>query len=347
MTTDSDAIWSPRRPSTLLTAPAVTVPARMRRMWDWSSARLEDLAALLAEAQLPEEVVTIAVVGSLSRREASHHSDLDLLVIVRDSPDRHPAEAKALLASIQQRLSPVTLAESDPVGIFTTPIDERSLLDRTTLGQIDEAPAVFGKRFHLLLEGIPLNGAEAYQRLAHGVVDRYRERETIEGNCCWATLLDDLVRYHRSLSLRARWRRDGRASPAMRMIKFAHARRLSYAGLLALLAESSLREPRHVDWLAAHLWRTPLERLALIHEATSDDGLNEILTLHANYLDLMANPEVRESLHAKDSDKDESTGSDHQRELLANGVALAERLQRFFLRHGERWGTAFASSWWM
>jgi hypothetical protein len=314
----------------------------------WERSRLLLARARACLADLPRrapEVVAVAASGSLGRMEAGPHSDGDLIVVVAD--DVPPGAARgAALAAVWDALAPVGLPPPKRTGIFATATTRAELCDPASIGRVADDVATFGKHFQLLLDTQPVHGAEAYTALVRNLIERYATGFVApDPGKEWVYLLNDLVRYFRSLCLESQWDFAPRGGGwYVRSLKLRHSRVVIYAGLLFLLGECSKEKCDKVGWLAARLGRTPLERLAGVYAANGDAHFGRVATAYERYLARMADPVVRAELAAAaPAGWDALAGPQPPAyaELHANSRALIGELLRFLLARRDAWGERF------
>jgi hypothetical protein len=163
-----------------------------------------------------------------------------------------------------------------------------------------EEPALFGKRFQLLLDTRPVFGTGAYHRLVRVVLDRYAAGFVADDpHKEWVYLLNDLVRYFRSLCLECQWDfSTGNEGWYIRNAKLRHSRVVMYAGLLFLLGACSQERRDKVGWLLRHLDKTPLERLEWVYEHHGDPHFPRIATAYDRFLACLEVPANRAALIA-------------------------------------------------
>ncbi len=298
----------------------------------WSEAALARLRVALADLGRDwPEVATVAVSGSLGRLEAGPHSDADVLVIL--STAASDDGAAELMQVIWDALARADLPRPKPTGIYATPATVADLCSTATLGQIAEDVPTFGKRLQLLLDARPVYRPDACRDLQAAVLRRYA---TGFGN--WDHLLDDLIRYFRSLRVRDRWYFDsGKGGWYTRSVKSEHSRLLLYAGLLLPLGGAGER-------LAEYVALTPLERVARVYAEHGDPHFERVAVAYERFLAVLADPEQRARLGAEppatvaDLCRAAPLGYD---ELLANARGLRRELLRFVLARQADWGADF------
>ncbi len=207
-------------------------------------------------------LVCVAAAGSLARLEAGPQADLDAIVVT-DGVAEHGAAERVYAA-----LDGLPLRAPKSWGIYHAPVELRELLAPGARGALDEAPAVFGKRFQFLLDTRPLYGHAAHASLRRRVLDWYTVGEDpAQGQL--TALVRDLQRYqHAYATWQAhKFERDEEDGWYLRQAKLGSTRLVGFAGLLLLLGASSSRADK-LDWLAAHLDLTPFERVATVMRAS-------------------------------------------------------------------------------
>jgi len=125
--------------------------------------RLAERYAQLAKSHLGENLVSIALFGSVARGEATPYSDIDLLVVCRDLP-RGMFKRHALLEPIKERLQS-DLERLWKQGVYT---------DFTELVYTTEEAS----RFHWVYLDMLEDALILYDRdgFLQGVFERLRER---------------------------------------------------------------------------------------------------------------------------------------------------------------------------
>lgn len=309
--------------------------------------RIRDRLAAQA-IKLPDKVSTIVAAGSLARMEASKDvSDADLIIIVDDDLEPDSEEAKGIHEQVWEALSPLGLDKPKSTGIFSVPTNYQQLV--SAIGDASEKYEVFGKRLLLLLESQPLFKDENYTNLIIKIVDRYADKYVAENSEKeWTLLLNDLIRYFRSLAVNYQWDFDNEVEKwAIRNIKLRHSRLVMYSGLLFLLGEASKERKDKVVWLRTYLRMTPLERLAWVYEQNKDWNFYRIMGSYNFFLSKMSSKDVRETLNFNPNDlTDNATQSGTSYEdrynnkefphLKANSDTLSAELLRFvFSRRGD------------
>lgn len=178
---------------------------------------LERLSATLNALGIIDDrhpLLTIYATGSLGRGEVGNHSDLDVFLV--DTADA--GERIGNLARIRLLSDLMRAADSAGFGEFSNDgefLRVHPLADlRTYLGtRDDDATNVFTARMLLLLESEWLVGEEPYWTGVDGVLgDYWRDCKTPEGFLPYF-LINDLVRYWKTLCLNYEANRADLSSP--------------------------------------------------------------------------------------------------------------------------------------
>ncbi len=307
--------------------------------WALAQKTFSDLQNNLTDALHPA-VRTVILSGSIGRMEQLHNSDCDLMVILEEDTLKDTKLATDAFQSVWRTVSSMDLGQPESDGIFSTPTSQAELCDESTLGHIDEDLSVFGKRFQLLLDSQPVIGDRAFDELLNAILMRYAKGDVSRGETReWMFLLNDLVRYFRSLSIRYQWYYLDRPDYwRLVNLKFKHSRFIIYAGLLLLLGECS----RHQDkfaWLAERLRLTALERIAHVFESHGDDGFQSIVVHFNEFLEHMSDKEFRTELASPHP----GHPSEHPAysTLEHTGAALRREITRFVLGRRGQWSDRF------
>lgn len=292
--------------------------------------------------------ISVASSGSLGRMEQLRRSDADLIVLLDDAICPDCKQARDMVGTIWNSLKPLRLTKPRPTGIYATPTSRRQLCDADTLGKIDEDPSIFGKRMQLLLDSQPVIGDNAFHQLQAAIVSRYSIDETERNNrVTWRFLINDLIRYFRSLSVHYQWAsRDDSARWRLRNVKLRFSRLLLYSGLLFLLAESSTHQSDPVAWLVSRLRLTPLERIAWVYSVNDDGNFWQIATAYDEYLRRMDDPEIRNQLESAERGSNGSSPSLNQtyQAMMDHALVLSRELQRFIDSRRGVWADWFFDS---
>lgn len=200
-------------------------------------------------------IQTIAVAGSLGRMEQLPGSDIDLIVVTNEEQDSE------LVQQVWRALDSLKLKLPKPDGIYGRAVTVKQLISRESLGIVDEDKAVFGLRMQLLIEGRPVWNDDGCAGLQRAILERFADSTANDPADTWRPLLDDLLRYHRSLCVHyQRLKREQIDNWEELVTKAGHSRLIGIAGLLFLLGEST-RADDPLDFVSERLSLTPLQRI--------------------------------------------------------------------------------------
>jgi predicted nucleotidyltransferase len=306
---------------------------------------------ILVKLQLPD-IETIAVAGSIGRMEASPDvSDADLIVVLREGIDLESDQATDIYESVWEALAPLKIPKPKLTGVFARPTSKSQL--ESSIGKSDEKLDVFGKRLLMLLESQPVFNDKGYEDLIEYIVRRYaRKYVAHDSKKEWTLLLNDLIRYFRSLAVNYQWDFDNETEKwAIRNVKLRHSRLVMYSGLLFLLGEASKQRDNKVDWLLQRLKMTPLERMAWVYEQNEDWNFYRVTGLYNTFLFYLNQPEVRKKLNFNPEELSSEQDLDSSYEqrydvpefalLKANSDALVAELCRFIFSCRSSWTERF------
>lgn len=210
--------------------------------WQFSDRLTESLTA--AFANLPDGVAAVAACGSVKRMEAHAASDLDLMVLIddrdREFSDQQQADIQAAVWRIVRDDSALNVFDAPMAGgLFSVCASWRKLTDLTQRGVVDQEVTTFGHRMHVLMDAVPVAGADALKELQAEVLHWYSEDSvtTAYGGCApFDWLKQDLLRYWHSLHAQAYWLfKDRAVKSATVNLKLRSSRLLQITAILLRL----------------------------------------------------------------------------------------------------------------
>jgi len=208
--------------------------------WDKSKELATGIRACLEKQGLSSVIETVAAAGSIGRMEAAQDvSDADLIVVVSDEVDLKSQTATNAYQEVWKAISELNLKKPKQTGVFAQPTNRTQL--ESLIGKADESLDIFGKRLLLLLESQPVYHDENYAKLIDSLIERYALKYVKDdARKEWTLLLNDLIRYFRSLAVNYQWDFENETEKwAIRNIKLRHSRVIMYTGLLMLIGEAS------------------------------------------------------------------------------------------------------------
>lgn len=243
---------------------------RRREYSDQRLAALRQELALLPEVS-PEACVY--VIGSLGRREASEHSDLDLFIAGRSIGERGNQRALTLTEETLLKADLIRATRKLEFQDFSGDAEwvkhhAFHELIQNTGTQRDDFDNTLTERLLLLLESEPVLGDQVYSDLVDQVLTKYwRDYEGHETEFRPMFLVNDILRLWRTfcVNYEARTTSDPAEKKAKRQLKhfkLSHSRLLTcYSALLAMLGE--YREQKTVTMERAKVLfaMSPIDRI--------------------------------------------------------------------------------------
>lgn len=249
--------------------------------------------AFSGEKVLASPDVTIFAAGSLGRLEAGGNSDLDIFVVARQANLGRLGEVRLLskIADLNDQLGfPPFSDEMRYMKVY----DSDQLIQNTGKPR-DDSENSFTTRMLLLLESAPLINQELYYQLVGEVCDNYFRDNKGKKDFRPLFLINDLLRYWRTLCLNYEQCRDDPAKPwRKRNMNLRFSRLTTVFATVALLMVDRPVEAR--DFIH-HASLTPIERLAAAVEKLDDDLVrslfSQFLDHYSSFLRIKdsANPE--------------------------------------------------------
>lgn len=306
----------------------------MAANWSTSADILRNVAA--GCVGLSANVVTIGMAGSFGRLEGSMQSDADFIMIVHDSESAAVPRDREI---VRKAIASCGIAEPNATGVFAEARTKAELTD--TIGSKDEKVDQLSKRMLLLLESRPIFEPDAFSQLVEEIFEKYTNYITRDGNKEFTLLLNDLIRYFRTICVSYEftfWNENEKW--ALRNLKLRHSRVIMYAGLLLLLGEASkYRGNSKVRVVGDRLPLTPLQRIAWVYEQNNDTAITRLLGLYNVFLARLSNEQWRTALRGVDYE--DRFSSPEFAELKANSDALIGELYRFIMSRRGSWSERF------
>lgn len=312
--------------------------ARGRR---YALARLAELRERFgAEAAGFEQILTIALGGSLGRLEAHPDSDLDCLIVARADADGRQLASE--VARALEILDGIGLKAAKSAGIYRRPVDAAALTDPTQHGSLAEPAEVFGSRMQLLLDARAVLHEASFATLRRAVVewygDHFLEADPRRG---WTSLSNDIGRY---LHAYAGWQQfkfeaDAGDNWHLRQAKLRSTRLITFAGLMFLLGHSNARADKRA-WLLERLPLTPIGRLSEIMCRYDANAFKRLLDAYEATQAAMADTAHRRALLSRDT----APGAIEQREpyeVVEAERTLSRILTQFLLERSNDWDPRF------
>jgi predicted nucleotidyltransferase len=214
----------------------------------------ERVEKLRGELRAAESIIAgkacVYATGSVGRREASLHSDLDLFILAKSEVRANGKES--LLTRLDSiRVKADLIEATDKLGFpefsgdgkYLTAYAVHELID--TLGSSrDDVENTFTARLLLLLESLPLLESEVYDQVTAEVIAAYwKDYDDYQENFMPAFLCNDILRLWRTFCVNYEAKRTAglptqeKAKAKLKNYKLKHSRILTcYSAVLYLLA---------------------------------------------------------------------------------------------------------------
>lgn len=280
------------------------LPETLADCWQRSRETLLQIRKIFSD-EMPSDVVTIYVCGSMGRMEQIPSSDCDLVIVTNDDVLPKSDRAREIHVEIWKRLEPLGLVRPKPKGIFSQPVTWWQLINPETRGQVDEDQFVYGKRIQLLLDSQPVYRADHFVRLQREVLHRFQRFSPNQPAEQWLGLLNEVIRYWKALSVRTLWLDEtSRGDWRYLGVKFRHSRNLLIFGFLMLLGEASSQQNDSLELLHSRLALTPLERVC---RCADSDQAKRLTACYAYFLRMMSDAEFVRRLRTADTREQKSS----------------------------------------
>jgi hypothetical protein len=316
----------------------------IRQNYLWSSERLKLLRGKIGSmpGQIRQEILTIAVVGSYGRFDASKQSDFDRIVILRDGFDMSNIETfeTAFNDFLDPILLDLKLAKSNPKGVFTKPILKRQIV--SIAGDDRETYADLSRRVLMLLESTDILAKAEYDSIIDQIIAKYAEDVVRQRNKNFVFLMNDVIRYFRTICVNYQYTKESTewGKWPIRNTKLRHSRIIMYISLIAAIGLLGKYEGEDkLEALRALISLEPLRRLYVAYVLSEDDGFFRVAEYYNVFLAYLNRDVVREKLNGLEYDV--RYDSEEFAVLKANSDALAAELWRFFEGRKGQWNDRF------
>lgn len=213
--------------------------------------------------------------GSLARREMTAESDFDYIVLALGLPGDTSSAVNLLRSAndlrrqwlIEEGHSEGEVSSPGASGVFGRAVGAFELVER--IGLQDDTNHSLTRRMLLLEESVSLRDRSVHDEVVRATLRRYLEVGGTDASRVPRFLLNDVVRYWRTISVdyQAKAREDSSPS-GLRYLKLIISRKTLFAGTLMslLLCGTEIGHDATVDDLARQFRLTPLERLVQCYE---------------------------------------------------------------------------------
>ncbi|WP_367133254.1 hypothetical protein [Saccharothrix sp. HUAS TT1] len=275
---------------------------------------LIDRARVQLHSAVQDSEVNVDVVGfgSLARREFTSESDLDYLVVTYGL-DPHPGSARRMLQHTDSLR--FTLFEDNEVrppgatGVFGRVTSASDMVER--IGLEDDTNHSHTRRILLLEESVSLFQPERHRQLLDSMIDRYlfgrvRGKESVP-----RFLLNDIVRYWRTIAVDYQAKSFGSTLYSLRYLKLLISRKITFAASLVPLLECLNVDHNNVAQHLSTAYTEPsilrLLRLAPWLDDEATELLRSSVTLADKFIEKLGDAQWRSTIADECSRSDPTT----------------------------------------
>ena len=222
----------------------LSVPS-VRRALELSNRRIESGRRHLIDSGVTCQSGDILAFGSLARREATDESDFDYLVLVDGIPEDPDAPGELLRRADHLRTiwaveqghqgDQADLAVKKPgtSGLFATVVGAFDLIEQVGLER--DTNHSLTRRMLLLEESVSLFNAYVRTRVVSAALDRYLVLPGVRPEATPRYLLNDVIRYWRTVSVDYQAKANALENSGLRYVKLLIPRKIQFASMLMSL----------------------------------------------------------------------------------------------------------------
>ncbi|ADG94080.1 DNA polymerase beta domain protein region [Arcobacter nitrofigilis DSM 7299] len=214
--------------------------------------------------------VTIFVVGSLGREEVGENSDLDLFIFAKKEIPR--LEQYKIFVKLQEINEKLGFPEFSNDGQFLN-IHTVENLKKHTGSPNDDSENLFTARMLMLLESKVVFNEKLFDEILNDIIQNYLRDSEKNDNFVPFFLLNDILRYWRTLCLNYEAiRHDDERPWRKKNVNLKYSRMLTvFSTVLSLIVTKDITKEK----IFSICKKTPLERIIYSLEIINDDSLNK------------------------------------------------------------------------
>jgi len=229
----------------------------------------------------------IVLLGSIARGESSHQSDCDYFVLQNGAP---PNTTQALIKAAEQITNDVANRQPGPQGVFGQVVVAPNLFE--SIGLECDTNTNMTRRVLLLSESKPVTMGATHNETIDNILSRYcadylpPNRAENSPAKVPRYLLNDLVRYWRTMAVDFGSKRRLNGDSHIRLAKLRITRKILFAGPLSTV----LLAPKHIannsdlqSYLKKSFEGSPLAQLAKHTSSLNDASKEAMKILLQNY----------------------------------------------------------------
>lgn len=262
------------------------------------------LVAEQTDQELQDRGECLIGFGSLARLELTPASDLDYLFVGDGLSDDRSSELYSDLIVKIRSGAGVCLRNPGSSGVFGCHIEASPLVEH--IGLQDDTNHNLTRRLVLIEESVPLANSAAHRQLLNEVFLRYLEARIHPSSKIPRVLLNDIIRYWRTVAVDYHAKTATNPGYSLRYLKLLFSRKLCFLSSLAPLHQMSLAMPSDEQSYLMEAYSTPaLVRLIKWfdflgrEDAKAKRLIQSSLERYWRFLRLFSSPESRGDLEAE------------------------------------------------
>lgn len=294
------------------------------------SRNLVEAARVSLQRELSDlhSIFDVVAVGSIAREEASNESDFDYLAIAHGLPPK-ASHAKEVMRAAENVRKQLKLEPPGDTGMFGKVIAGAELTER--IGLQEDTNLSHSRRILLLEESVSLFQPAKHQQLIELILDRYLADYETPKRGVPRFLLNDVVRYWRTMAVDYQAKRWEKLQPewGLRYLKLIVSRKLSFAGALVPLFLCDIAD---AERLRIEFEKPALARLASLQLRLEPEllgSLRLVLEIAEEFAALLKDKDFRNSAKAIGERRDIVADSPFA-QMRDRARKLQEALERMF-----------------
>lgn len=285
--------------------------------------------AFSLEPTLNLRETTFFCAGSIGRMEAGPNSDLDIFVLAGNPKMSRLKEVRVLskIADLNDELGfPPFFDEMRYMKVY----DSEQLIKDTGKPR-DDSENSFTTRMLIILESSPLCNENLYNNIVSKVCENYFRDNKGKESFRPLFLINDLLRYWRTLCLNYEQCRDDPSKPwRKKNINLRFSRLTTVFSTVAMLM---IDNPQCANDLILSLKKTPLERLANSIDKLNDDKLSaefpNFIDHYATFLRVKDNPQPERLLKMQNTKEKMKKSSEYVSDYF-HRIFCNEKLKNYY-----------------
>ncbi len=301
-----------------------------RENWAFSRKALLKLNTELNASFGPNDCFSVIVAGSYGRMDAHGKSDLDFMIV----HNGYLTEEESKVEVVRECAGKLGIETPNPEGAFSRPIRLADMVE--SIGSKDDDLNSTAQRLLILMEGRAIFNPGFFKHIMLTLINRYMKYVEEEPEKEALVLLNDIIRYFRSICINVEfnfWKDDSKWG--IRNVKLGHSRILIYSGLLFLILTSSMLRRDKLSFLRDNIFLSPIEKVYRAYQMNNDTNFKRVIGAYDTFLHRLMQDNVRDELRVLDYRM--RFTSRNYAELKTNSDFLQAELTRFVLDNRTHW----------